>query len=96
MMDLDIQRLEDDGGPPLAFDRARYEAEDIVSRLETRARIRRELKRGTKTGDRIADLLEEAARLIKSQRIALRESEELLNDALGKPTAVKTSVRESA
>lgn len=67
--DRQIARYEDDGGPPLEFDRERYEAEDIVSRLETRARIRRELKRGNAKGvDRIADLLESAAQEIKSLR----------------------------
>lgn len=73
MNDADIHRLEDDGGPPLAFDRARYEAEDLVSRLETRARIRRELKRGTKGRDRISDLLEEAAKEIVRLRAAVSQ-----------------------
>lgn len=63
-----IDTWEDDGGAIPEFDRARYEAEDLVSRLETRARIRRELKRGTRGRDRIADLLDEAAAEIKRLR----------------------------
>lgn len=65
----EIATWEDDGGAIPAFDRARYEQEDLVYLLEKRAQIRKELGRGNGKGvDRIADLLLRAAKEIKRLR----------------------------